>query len=463
MKRIKHIILLISFLSIVAGCEKWIDPDMNIDPNKAPDVTMSALLPGIEASTAFKMVNGTVIQRIQAMWLQQLDGTAGQSMAEANYILLPSSFSLIWEHCYVEMLINARTLKEKAIEKESPHNFGVANILIAFILGQMTDVWDDIPWDEALQGEENFQAKFDTQESIYEEIQNLLNEAISDLENPEDPFGIDGDYIYSGNVDKWLKAAHALKARYLLHLEKKKGDQVFHDALDELPFAFMGNEDDMQFDYTTANHVENNPLAQFMRLPAEQVRLGAFFIELLKSYDDPRITVYAMPDNNGEYTGSEPGSGNTEASEPGVAVAAPDAPSYFITYVEVLFIKAEALFKTGQNETDVKEALLSAVAASLEKNGVMDETWFAGYSDDVNTLIGDDLYKEIMTQKYIATFYQPETYHSWRRTGIPELIPNPNGATTQIPRRFLYPSSEQLYNPNTPAGIQITDRVWWDE
>ena len=116
--------------------------------------------------------------------------------------------------------------------------------------------------------------------------------------------------------------------------------------MDELPFAFSGNEDDMEFHYSTATHVEYNPLAQFMYLFGE-VRMGAFFIDLLRLYNDPRITVYAELDNNSEYTGSEPGSGNSQASKPGPAVAAPDAPSYFITYDELLFIKAEALFKTG--------------------------------------------------------------------------------------------------------------------
>ena len=223
MKIIRNTSILVIILIIASSCEKWIDPEMNIDPNKASDVTMSALLPGVESSSAFKMVNGTVIQRIQAMWLQQLDGVSGQSIAETNYILIPSSFSFLWENCYAEMLINARILQEKAEEQGSPHNHGVANILIAFILGQMTDVWNDIPWQEALQGPDNFKPKFDSQESIYEEILSLLSEAVTDLQKTEEPYGIEGDYIYGGNAEKWLKAAHAIKARYLLHLEKRKG------------------------------------------------------------------------------------------------------------------------------------------------------------------------------------------------------------------------------------------------
>jgi hypothetical protein len=442
-------------------CKKWIDPDININPDFPADVAMGSILPGLEASAAFNVAGGIDIIRIPATLTQQLDGTHSEALAISNYYILPATVFIIWDECYFEILMDARMLKEKAEKEGSPHNRGVVNVLTAFVLGQMTDLWNDMPWTEALQGQENFQPVFDSQESIYEEILYLLSEAIEDLQQPTDPFGIKGDYIYEGDAELWLKAAHAMKARYTLHLEKRIGAQVFMDALDHVASSFSDNSEDMQFVYGTVI-TESNPLYQGFEVSGN-MRMGAFFIDLLKSYDDPRITVYALPDENGEYTGSAPGSGNSQASKPGPAVAEPDAPSYFITYAEVLFIKAEALYKTGQDQTEVKETLLAAVAASLEKNGVMEEDWYADYTELANTLSGDALYREILTQKYIATFYQPETYHTWRRTGIPELTANPNGATSEIPRRFPYPSSEQLFNPNTPTGIEITDRVWWDQ
>jgi hypothetical protein len=461
MIKINNILTSLVILIILSGCQKWIDPEINDNPNSPTDVPMGSILPALEASTAYKVAGGTDMLRIPAIWMQQFDGVAGEAMATANYIQQPASLSFIWDECYAEILMDARILMDKSEEEKSPHNRGVANVLTAFILGQMTDVWNDIPWQEALQGQANFQPMFDSQESIYEEIHRLLNEAITDLQNPDEPIGVKGDYIYEGDAEKWLKAAHAMKARYMLHLSKKYGEQAYLDALEDVALSFSDNAEDMQFIYGTGT-VESNPLYQYMLIVGD-VSMGAFFIDLLISYQDPRITVYALPDENGGYTGSQPGSGNMNASPPGLAVAAADALSYFITYVELLFIKSEAQFMTGQDENSVKETLLLAVSKSLEKNEVMDTTWFSGYTDHVNSLKGDELYKEIMTQKYIATFYQPEAFHSWRRTGMPELTPNPNGATTEIPRRFPYPMSEQLYNPNTPTGIEITDRVWWDQ
>jgi hypothetical protein len=150
------------------------------------------------------------------------------------------------------------------------------------------------------------------------------------------------------------------------------------------------------------------------------------------------------------------------ASAPGPAVAAPDAPAYLITYAELLFIKAEGMLKTVLAESIVHVALQDAVTASLEKYGVKDEDWLSSYTNKIGEMTGEDLYREIMTQKYIATFYQPETYHSWRRTGYPVIQPNPIGQTAEVPRRFPYPISEFYYNPNVPKGVSITDHVWWD-
>jgi len=459
--KLKNIIVIFVLIVATTGCEKWIDPEMNVNSDQPSDVTIATLIPAVEANAAFRLAGGNEVILVQTMWLQQFDGIARQAMAKTNYILTPNDIWWIWEDAYAVMLMDAKIILEKATEKNSPHNHGVGNILSAFVLGQVTDIWNDAPWRQALQGQEYLQPEFDSQEFIYDVIQQMLSEAIDSLSIPEDALGIKGDYLYDGDPDLWIKAAHAMKARFSLHLSKRKGDQAYTDALSEASQSFGSNNDDMQFNFGE-NYSESNPIYQFM-VERNDIRMGAFFIDMLKSYNDPRIFVYAFPDDNDEYTGSLPGSGNASASWPGPAIISPDAPTYFITYAEVLFTKAECMFRLGNDMSEVRQMLVEAVKNSMLKYGVLDDEWMAGYTDMVSGLSGDELFKEIMTQKYIATFCQPEAYHSWRRTGIPELTPNPNGAEPEIPRRFPYGITEQLYNLNTPTGISITDRVWWDE
>ena len=453
------IVLLLMVFTL--SCEKWIDPDINVNPNEPADVTMEVLLSYIEADVAFRMAGGPDIMSIQAIWLQQLDGIDRQALAISNYSF--SSFDVVftWDYAYSEILMDAKVLAEKAAAQGSPYNSAVAGILTAITLGQLTDAWDAIPWSEALQGNAITQPVYDRQESVYEAMQMLLDRAIDSLSVETDQIGIRGDYYYNGNPVKWLKAAHALKARYYLHLSKRIGDQAYVKALEEIPLAFLGNEDDLQFNYGKGE-TESNPLYQFMQ-ERDNVRMGAYLVDMMKASGDPRLETYALPDDNGEFTGSTPGQTNVNASRPGPAFAAPDAPTYIVTYVEMLFTKAEALLKTGADESLVRSTLAEAVTASLAKFAVADETWLQGYAEKVGQYSGETLFEEIMTQKYIATFYQPEAYHSWRRTGYPVLLPNPGGQTSGIPRRFVYPISEQVYNQNTPTGFTIMDPVWWDE
>lgn len=452
---------LIFMILVAQSCDQWIDPEINVNPDEPADASMETLLSFIEADVAFKMGGSSELIGNQGIWLQQLDGIDRQALSMSNYIFDPFDVTLTFDDAYAEVLMDAKVLAGKAIEQGSPWNFGVANILSAFTLGQLTDTWGDIPWTEALQGDAITQPVYDSQESIYNVIQALLDQAIDSLSVENDRTGINGDYYYNGDPLKWIKAAHALKARYYLHLSKRWGKQAFDQALEQVVLAFSTNEDDLQFNFGSGE-TESNPFYQFMN-ERDNARMGAYFINLMKATNDPRLVVFAAPDEQGDYSGSEPGQADASASRPGQAVAAPDSPVYLITWVEMLFTKAEALLKIGADETEVSDVLFLAVSRSLDKYNVTDLAWLDEYVQKISTLAGEDLYKEIMTQKYIATFYQPEAFHSWRRTGYPVIPPNPNGETGEIPRRFLYSISEQVFNPNMPKGISITDRVWWDE
>ena len=69
--------------------------------------------------------------------------------------------------------------------------------------------------------------------------------------------------------------------------------------------------------------------------------------------------------------------------------------------------------------------------------------------------------EQIMTQKYIGLFVQPEAFSDWRRTGIPNLTPVAGSA---VPRRWFYPENEYLFNSSAPARDDqlLFERVGWD-
>ena len=77
--------------------------------------------------------------------------------------------------------------------------------------------------------------------------------------------------------------------------------------------------------------------------------MGAYFIDTLKASNDPRLPFYATTDDDGLYTGSnvDPGLANISASAVGTYFGSANSPAPMATYVEALFIKAEANLRAG--------------------------------------------------------------------------------------------------------------------
>ena len=86
----------------------------------------------------------------------------------------------------------------------------------------------------------------------------------------------------------------------------------------------------------------------------------------------------------------------------------------------------------------------------------------------------DQQLSQIYTQFWVSIFPDgTEAFSSWRRTGYPALVPNnyPGNATGgQIPRRMVYPTSEQNLNGTAYSAAisrqgadDLMTRVWWDK
>jgi hypothetical protein len=106
----------------------------------------------------------------------------------------------------------------------------------AYTLMISTDVWDDMPYEEAFQGLDLLNPKYDSQEEIYGNIYKFLEEAITLLEGTAGSVspGSD-DIINEGDISKWIKAARAIKARGSMHQKKYQEAMVKQWLLLSLP------------------------------------------------------------------------------------------------------------------------------------------------------------------------------------------------------------------------------------
>jgi hypothetical protein len=350
--------------------------------------------------------------------------------------------------------MNSKVLLDKAVKTESPHNAGVAKVIIGTTLGIATDLFGDMPFREAFRGNENILTpKFDTQEQIYDTLFAILNSAITNLGSATNAIPITGDVIYGGSTAKWIKAANSIKARHLLQLSLVNGNAAYTAALTAAASGFSSNADDFLVPWNADNH---NPIFQFMEQRGD-VRMGASLINLMKASNDPRLPFYAEEDGEGEYTGSISGSQNDLASKPGTYVAGEITPTVIMSYAELKFIEAEANFRLGQTGP-AQAAFEAAVAASVLKvTGSANATWLNANINGVSVTL-----ELIMAQKYIATIGTNQAFADYRRTGLPTM-PLPIGAViSAMPVRFPYAQEEITYNGENVPSVTISSKLWWD-
>lgn len=457
-------LLAISIFLVMSGCGKYIE-GYDVDPNNPSEVTAPLLLSNVEVSL-FGTYGGSM-GRNSAILVQQMNGVSDQSrIIWANYNFKEGDITNEWLTIYTGILVNSQAIIDKFGDK-NPYYAGIARIMEAMGFGIATDYWGDIPMKEALKGlsgnESDFSPHYDAQQTVIQGIQELLDQAILDLsKEPTQNVLVPGadDYIFGGNIEKWKNTAWILKARYAMRISKRD-EGAAQTALNYLGHI-TATDPTMDANCVFGERAnENNQWYAFQLARGGYMKMGEYFINLLKDANDPRLPFYASPDLDGGFTGAPLGSQEQSYSDIGPYIASASSPIALVTYEEAKFIEAEAKYRLG-DMPDAAVAYNLAVVTSVEKvtAAPAPADFVTAYASET---AGTITLEKIMTQKYIALFSQVETYSDWRHTGIPALSPNPSGVTSSIPRRFPTPQYERVNNINALIVSDITAHVWWDE
>ncbi len=481
-----------------AACEDM--ADLRVDPNSPGRVPENLALTSVLGYFSYQVV-GNQPARIPNLWVQQL-AFNGVPPTEDNYNFDEADANNLWEYySWTDVMNNANDLALKA-EAHGNHAYaGIARIILAWNLGVLTDLYGDVPWSEAFDPA-NFRPAFDTQEEVYKAVIALLDQGIADLDKPglRQPSG--DDLLYGGDLVRWKKLAHTVKARFLIHLTRAPGYDAqaqARKALDALRYGFTSNSDDADFAYYNKTGAQN-PWYQFAIDGKWDTRdqLSKTYIDLLKSRRDPRLPIQARQagavDNSGVVAGFTPvpfdpavhfrlsdstyfghrngetGVASTEISSIGSYYSAPDAPLTWISHAEARFIEAEAILLV-EGPAAAQPVFEAAVTASMNKLGVPASdraAYLAGRPKLTDP--GVNALREIMLEKWVANFLSLENYNDWRRNGYPELSRVTNQPYADlIPLRWPYPTSELTRNaanvdatgvPRGFAAFRVP--VWWD-
>lgn len=413
----------------------------------------------------------------------------------------PSSSSGTWSNSYLYVFPNVNLIIEKADALNANHFKGVAQVIKAINIAFIADMYSNAPYSQASQGSADLRPAFDTQQEIYNSLFALLDDAIANL-SAADNSGISpssNDIIYGGEIDKWLRAAYTLRGRYTMHLSEVNGSAAAAtEALSYLNNGFTSNDDDFQMLFSAE---ELNPWHSRQVLApntgndhdkiADQLvsYMDGTYYELDGISIDPRLPVYADKDadasapwrgyeTGGNGLSSDGESGNTNFADNGFYTSL-DSPIGIISYAEGEFLKAEAEFlKAGGTSTSTGapaaayNAYLSGIQANMDKLGVDGADYLAEASIAVGA--SNLMLNNIMKEKYIANFLNPETFSDFRRydfsTDVYKGLTLPlDNADSEFPGewlvRFNYPTSERDRNlENVVANQQSpTTPVWWDQ
>ena len=447
---------------VLVSCKEF-DADINKDPNNPSTASADQLLSN--AQIGLQDVSHSLSGQFYAQYLSETE-----YIAASQYPVESTSF-YGW---YQGPLMNLQTILEN--EMGTTNQQAVAKILKAYYFWFLTDRWGDIPFTEALQGAKNLTPVYDTQESIYASLLDLLEEAEGSI---DEALPIPNDIIFGGDMVQWKKLANSI--RMLMALRMSEVDETTAEMVFESAAAagvMTSNDDSFIFQHLSD---ENNWSYWYGQIGVQGREWWALSATLTANMtNDPRIAVFGAPDSGGDgstYTGlvfgTDDGIDASAVSLLGTNIWEPEAPVYLITYAELLFAQAEAAQRGWITGGDAQAQMYyeeGIEASFLQWIGNTDSLAAFLVEPTVVYAPGTAL-EQIAIQKYIHLFMNGyEAWAEYRRTGFPNNMVAPLGRS--VPLRQIYVETEQFNNTeNYMDAVQrqfggndgLYEALWWDQ
>ena len=470
------------------ACDKTLD--INQNPNRASSSTTAFTLPVAQASAAY-MINldlGIMTGYLNQYWTQAFQ--AAQYQTFDNYTYNGGQTQTAWLHAYAWALEDLNFVKNQAIEDGTPNYQAIAMILSAYIYQVVADVWDKVPYSEALQGKQgNLIPIYDDGTDVYDGIIQEIDLALAMI----DPGAITpttDDFFFGGDMEAWVRFANTLKLRIFLRQTKARpniaqsGIQQMYANGDQ----FLGANEDVFVNYPGTAFNEN-PLWSGDISPnglgGVNINGSATIIDAFNNAGDPRVDFYFDAAVSGAQSGLQVGitqgagvlqGGNSPLGDNSVPssinVVAATSPVYFMTGFESLLLQAEASARgwgTGSTSALYDVAVQaafdfsgnSAAAAVLLAPGAAYEFPNGTVQENVDA---------IAWQKWLAMcgVQNVESWAETRRNDYFNFSQSVSGTGaslngSQFPERALYPTTEISTNPNAEPNGNIGDKVWWNQ
>jgi hypothetical protein len=488
MKLINKSFVLGSLLLTVfaTSCKKaWYD--INRDPNNPVEsnITPDLVAPAALLNTANRVGTGF---GFLGNWLGYWCPAANYApnVEEQSYNIstgfAAGAFNGILDNSYDYAFMEARA-------KETNQTFyeGIARIMKSHNFTQLVDLYNQIPYTEALQGLKNIRPKYDDGKSVYEDAIKQIDTGIALIKAAVLTDNVNiatADIMFKGDKTQWAKFGNTLKLRLLMH-QANRSDRTAYIQAELAKIAsegsgFLGSGEDASVNPVYQSDKPNAFYASYgfnqVGSPATDFwRANVIAMNFLKINSDPRLGYFYKPivgtiPATGAQPFSQPAPNNFRGNQYGLSINNVQYPyqvanfvsqvggdtvgrattafsnglvkgynqnAWLITSIESLFLQAEATERgwlSGNKETAYKNAVLESfkwlnVGGTDKRDSSIKKfnEWYA--SQDANTAVSyaaaTDKLKLIAFQKYIAMngTNHLEAWTDYRRNGNYPVIP----------------------------------------
>lgn len=507
MKRIiRNYTIIISLLFVVSACDKGFD---ELNTNVVDPTSIDPVFILNNGSIGLSFPGGSLVYDVGIV--QYIISPNSGVLTGANYNQdNRNSTEGMWVDYYRSVIRHTRdVITQLADVPERSNLMQMARIVQAYAFMVLTDSYGDIPYTEGGLGysDQIVLPKYDAQQDIYSNIIQELKEAVAALSTSGKSES--SEVFYGGDPEKWRKLGNSLLVRAGMRLSKIDPGQAQQVVAASAPGVMESNADNWVVRHD--NNYRNGFGVTLNGTEANNYYLVSSFVDFLKNTNDPRLGSIAVryvgaksgPEQKVDIASSDPslqigmpmGHDNNTivgvAADLGLAsfydfsqadrnrVLKVDAPMYLVTYAQTQLLLAEAAVR-GWVSGSAESYFMNGVRASLEQMADFDagsaispeaiDAYLAANPFDVNNAL-----QQINDQYWVASFPNgPEAWSNFRRSGFPDLAPNPfpsqDLTSEQFIRRLTYPSAELGVNTSNVneaiarQGPDVLDtRVWWDK
>src|SRR4029078_2215428 len=210
---------LLSLLLLASACNKALD--INQDPNNPSLDQGNPRLVFPAAVMATAGMEGGDIAILGGIWGEYVtqSALANQYKFIDAYDVKSTDLNSQYSGLFTGGLKNYQFVIDKAREAQDWNFYLMGEVMKAYTAGLLVDLYDKIPYTEALAGASNLNPHFENGDAIYADLITGIDSALAkDFSATTNSAAGTSDLIFNGDMDKWKRFANTMELKLYLRM-----------------------------------------------------------------------------------------------------------------------------------------------------------------------------------------------------------------------------------------------------